>query len=33
VRAGTLKIFAQMTPKRSPAVSDVPTANEGGVQG
>ena len=33
VRAGTVKVFAQMSPKRSPTVSDIPTADEGGVSG
>jgi tripartite-type tricarboxylate transporter receptor subunit TctC len=33
VRAGTVKIFAQMAPKRSPAIADVPTVDEGGVSG
>jgi len=33
VRAGTVKVFGQMQPKRSPAVPDIPTMDEGGVVG
>jgi tripartite-type tricarboxylate transporter receptor subunit TctC len=33
VRAGTVKIFAQMAPKRSSTIADVPTGDEGGVNG
>ena len=33
VRAGTVKVFAQMAPKRSPTIPDIPTVDEGGVAG
>ena len=33
VRAGTVKVFGQMAPKRSPAIPDIPTMDEGGVVG
>jgi tripartite-type tricarboxylate transporter receptor subunit TctC len=33
VRAGTVKVFGQMAPKRSPAIPDIPTMDEGGVAG
>ena len=33
VRAGTVKVFAQMAPKRSPTIPDIPTVEEGGVPG
>ena len=33
VRAGTVKVFAQLAPKRSPAIADIPTADEGGAPG
>ena len=33
VRAGTVKVFGQMAPKRSPTIPDIPTMDEGGVVG
>ena len=33
VRAGTVKVFGQMAPKRSPTIPDIPTVDEGGVAG
>jgi len=33
VRAGTVKVFAQMAPRRSSTVPDIPTVEEGGVAG
>jgi tripartite-type tricarboxylate transporter receptor subunit TctC len=33
VRAGTVKVFANMSASRSPVVPDIPTADEGGVAG
>jgi tripartite-type tricarboxylate transporter receptor subunit TctC len=33
VRAGTIKAIANLSPRRSPAVSDIPTSDEGGVPG
>jgi tripartite-type tricarboxylate transporter receptor subunit TctC len=33
VRAGTVKVFAQLAPKRSPTIPDIPTSDEGGVVG
>jgi tripartite-type tricarboxylate transporter receptor subunit TctC len=33
VRGGTLKAIANLSPRRSEAVPDIPTADEGGVAG
>jgi tripartite-type tricarboxylate transporter receptor subunit TctC len=33
VRAGTIKAIANLSPRRSPAVPDIPTSDEGGVPG
>jgi tripartite-type tricarboxylate transporter receptor subunit TctC len=33
VRAGTIKAIANLSPRRSPAVPDIPTSDEGGVSG
>jgi tripartite-type tricarboxylate transporter receptor subunit TctC len=33
VRAGTIKAIANLSPRRSAAVSDIPTSDEGGVSG
>ena len=33
VKAGTLKAYAQLAPRRSPTLPDIPTADEGGVPG
>jgi tripartite-type tricarboxylate transporter receptor subunit TctC len=33
VRAGTVKVFGQMAPKRSATIPDIPTVDEGGVVG
>jgi len=33
VRAGTIKALANLSPKRSPVLPDIPTADEGGVPG
>ena len=33
VRAGTIKVLANLSPKRSPVLPDIPTADEGGVPG
>ena len=33
IRAGTIKVFAQLAPQRSPTIADIPTADEGGVPG
>ena len=33
VRAGTIKPFANLSPRRSPALADIPTSDEGGVTG
>jgi tripartite-type tricarboxylate transporter receptor subunit TctC len=33
VKAGTTKVFANMSPQRSPTVPDIPTSEEGGVPG
>src|SRR5688572_1965217 len=33
IRAGTIKVFAQLAPRRSPTIPDIPTADEGGVAG
>src|SRR5438552_4029537 len=32
-RAGTVKILANLSPKRSPAIPDVPTSDESGIAG
>ena len=33
VKAGTVKVYGQMAPKRSPTIPDIPTVDEGGVAG
>ena len=33
VRAGTIKAIANLSPRRSPAMPDIPTSDEGGVPG
>ena len=33
VQAGTIKAIANLSPRRSPAVPDIPTSDEGGVPG
>ena len=33
VRGGTIKAIANLSPRRSPAVPDIPTSDEGGVPG
>ena len=33
MRAGTIKALANLSPRRSPAMPDIPTSDEGGVPG
>jgi tripartite-type tricarboxylate transporter receptor subunit TctC len=33
IQAGTIKVIANLSPKRSPALPDIPTSDEGGVHG
>jgi tripartite-type tricarboxylate transporter receptor subunit TctC len=33
LRAGTIKAIANLSPKRSPSMPDIPTSDEGGVPG
>ena len=33
IRAGTVKAMANLSPKRSPAIPDIPTSDENGVRG